>query len=97
LCIAIPKNQTDTIYIEKFNNQNISFIIDVRPDIVIISNALDTHIDEPLSVMKLTDKFYEYVTKYLKSLDVSLLYILEGGYNPNVISVIPEKIIKLLI
>lgn len=96
LNIPLPRNQTDATYIEKFNNEIIPFITDVRPDIVIISNGLDAHIDEPMSVMKLTNIFYEYVTKYLKSLNVPLLYILEGGYNPNVISVISEKIIKLL-
>ena len=50
-----------------------------------------------MSIMKLTDKFYEYVTIYLKSLDIPLLYILEGGYNPSIISMVSEKIINLLI
>jgi len=97
LNIPLPRNQTDEIYIEKFNNEIFPFITASKSNIIIISNGLDAHIHEPMSVMKLTDKFYEYVTVQLKSLNVPLLYILEGGYNPDVISVVSEKIIKLLL
>ena len=96
LNIPLSKNQTDITYIEKFNNEIVSFIDTVKPDIIIISNGLDAHINEPMGIMKLTDKFYEHVTIYLKLLNIPLLYILEGGYNPNVISVVSEKIINLL-
>jgi len=48
-------------------------------------------------VMDLTSKFYIHVTKYLKSLDKSLIYILEGGYNPEVIGNISKDIITTII
>ena len=47
--------------------------------------------------MKLTDKFCEYETLQLNSLNIPLLYILEAGHNPNITLVVPEKIIKLLL
>jgi acetoin utilization deacetylase AcuC-like enzyme len=96
LNIPLKRAQTDDTYIEKFDSLISPFIKSTKPDIIIISNGLDAHHSDPMSIMKLTHKFYEYVTIYLKSLDIPLLYILEGGYNPSVISMVSEKIINLL-
>jgi acetoin utilization deacetylase AcuC-like enzyme len=95
--VPFPRNQSDENYIEKFNNVVVPFLKKTNPDIIIISNGLDAHKDDPMNIMKLTDVFYEYVTKYLKSLNLPLLYILEGGYNPNVIANVSYKIINLLL
>ena len=46
--------------------------------------------------MKVTNDFYKSVTKYLKTLDKQLIYILESGYNPDVISKVSEDIINIL-
>jgi acetoin utilization deacetylase AcuC-like enzyme len=47
--------------------------------------------------MKLTNKFYIYVTNYLKNLDKPLIYILEGGYDPDTIGCISKDIIEELL
>ena len=47
--------------------------------------------------MNVTNEFYIYVSKYLKSLEKPLIYILEGGYSPIVVSNVSEDIINVLI
>lgn len=47
--------------------------------------------------MNVDDSFYINTTIILKNLDIPFLYILEGGYNPEVIKRLSEGIIKELI
>jgi acetoin utilization deacetylase AcuC-like enzyme len=95
LNIPIERESGNDIYIKKFELVQ-QYIQDNNVDIIIISNGLDAHVDDPFQVMELTNKFYVYVTKYLKSLDKPLIYILEGGYNPDIISSVSEDIINEL-
>lgn len=97
LNIPISKHNDDKYYINKFNTNVKPFMEISNPDIIIISNGVDAHKDDPMKIMKLTNEFYKYVTKYLKSLNIPLIYILEGGYNPKVISEVSEDIINILI
>jgi acetoin utilization deacetylase AcuC-like enzyme len=97
LNVPFEKHTKDDEYIKKFDTVVCPFIQKANPDIIIISNGLDAHIDDTFKVMDLTSKFYIHVTKYLKSLDKSLIYILEGGYNPEVIGNISKDIITTII
>jgi len=97
LNIPMKRGMNDDDYIEKFNDKIIPFINEKEIDIIIISNGLDAHKDDPFEVMKLTNRFYIYVTNYLKKLDKPLIYILEGGYNPNAIGYISKDIIEELL
>jgi acetoin utilization deacetylase AcuC-like enzyme len=97
LNIPLNRGSDDETYIEKFNDQIIPYIEKIEPDIIIVSNGLDAHNEDPFQVMDLTNEFYKYVTKYLKGLDKPLIYILEGGYNPETIGTISEDIINTLI
>jgi acetoin utilization deacetylase AcuC-like enzyme len=96
--IQLNKNTTDEIYLNKFENYAIPFIENIinTIDTIIISNGLDAHIDDPLHCMNLTEKSYIDITKYFKSKNVKIIYLLEGGYNPDVITDISDKIIKKL-
>jgi acetoin utilization deacetylase AcuC-like enzyme len=97
LNIPFEKNLKDEDYIKEFNEQVKDFIQKSQPDIIIISNGVDAHEFDPMKKMKLTNYFYVYVTEYLKSLDLPLIYILEGGYSPNIITNVSEEIINVLI
>lgn len=66
------------------------------PSIIIISNGLDAHRDDYLAGMNLTNHFYIEATKILKSYNVPLIFILEGGYNPEVVKNVSFDIIKEL-
>ena len=96
LNVPMEKGNNDNIYITEFYNKIKPFIEKNNPEIIIISNGVDAHQDDPFAVMKVTNEFYKFVTKYLKSLDKQLIYILEGGYNPDVIGKVSEDIINIL-
>lgn len=95
LNIPMKRGTGDELYLERFNEVK-DYINSKEIDIIIISNGLDAHHADPFGVMYLTNKFYVKVTEYLKSLDKPLIYILEGGYNPNTIGKISLDIIKEL-
>jgi len=97
LNVPFNRGEADGEYLEKFNEVVIPYITNINPDILVISNGLDAHKDDSFQVMKLTNEFYKYVSKYLKGLDKPLIYILEGGYNPETIGSISEDIINVLI
>jgi len=95
--VPLSKKTSNEMYIEKFNEIVKPYIERVNADIIIISNGLDAHKNDPMKVMNVTNEFYKYVSKYLKTLNVPLIYILEGGYNPTVIGDVSEDIINILI
>ena len=64
--------------------------------LIIISNGLDAHENDSFSVMNLTTEFYKNVSIKLKEFNIPLLYILEGGYNIEVLKEVSEEIIKVL-
>jgi len=95
LNIPMKRGSNNSRYLEEFEKIK-EYIEKSKVDIIIVSNGLDAHKDDPFSVMKLTNQFYRNVTDYLKSLDKQLIYILEGGYNPKTIGSISVDIIKKL-
>lgn len=90
------KNKTDIDYLDIFNKSVIPFINKANPDIIIVSNGFDAHKNDPMSIMSLTEVFYINVAKFLKSLNIPLIYILEGGYNSDTIAKISSDIIEVL-
>ena len=90
------KNKTDTEYLQIFNSKVIPFITNISPDVIIISNGFDAHKDDPMKIMNITEQFYIKVASFLKSLNLPLIYILEGGYNPKTIGDISKGIINEL-
>lgn len=93
-----PKSYyTDDVCIDVFKRKAIRRIETFNPELIIISNGLDGHKDDPLAGLNLTEKFYLYVTEYLKSLNIPLIYVLEGGYNPRVIRDVSISIIDKLL
>ena len=87
----------DDYCLEKFNSIVLPIIDDIQPDMIIISNGLDAHKDDTLAGLNLTNNFYVEATKLLKERQVPLLYILEGGYNPKVITDVSIDIINELL
>lgn len=87
----------DDFYLDTFQNQVIPFILDHNPDLIIISNGLDAHKDDPVGGMNITNRFFIEATRMLKLIDVPLLYLLEGGYNIKVVKTASLDIIEELI
>ena len=55
-------------------------------DILIISAGYDGHEDDPMELLKFTSETYKTMTEELKALNVPILFLLEGGYNPNALA-----------
>lgn len=68
-----------------------------KPDLILISNGFDLHIEDPVGGLNVTGSFYTDTTKLLKTYDVPLIYVLEGGYVPDVIKDISIEIIDELL
>jgi acetoin utilization deacetylase AcuC-like enzyme len=75
----------DKLCIKLFDERIIPWINEYGPDIILISNGLDAHKDDPVGKLNLTEKFYVHVANSLKKFNVPLIYVLEGGYNPDVV------------
>jgi len=74
---------TDKEYVELFKSEIVERIKEIDPDIVLVSLGYDMHIEDPLSVFRVTEESYKYVFEYLKR--YKTIYFLEGGYNVNII------------
>lgn len=85
----------DILYLELID-MILPKIVNFKTDLVVISNGLDAHIDDTMEGMGLTNMFFVEATKKLKSLNIPLIYLLEGGYNPEVIRDVSSDIIHEL-
>ncbi|MGC9079459.1 MAG: hypothetical protein ACP5G1_01840 [Nanopusillaceae archaeon] len=74
----------DKTYIDIFKSKIIPIIEEINPEIIFVSLGFDMHKDDPLSVFNVTLKSYEYIFNYLKKFN-KVIYVLEGGYNLEVI------------
>lgn len=88
---------TDDYCISLLKDEIITGVNNFHPNLIIISNGLDGHKDDPLAGLNLTNKFFKDICKVLKIFNIPLIYVLEGGYNPNVIRDVSEEIIEELI
>jgi acetoin utilization deacetylase AcuC-like enzyme len=52
-----------------------------NPNIIIVSCGFDGHQDDTLQGFNLTDEAYVRIVRHLKTYNVPVLYVLEGGYN----------------
>ena len=94
--IPMNKYSNDDDYYENLNDVY-KQISDNNYQLIIISNGLDAHEKDFFSAMNLTTEFYKKTTEKLKSFNIPLLFILEGGYNVEVIKEVSEEIISILI
>ena len=91
----MSKYSNDEDYFEIFENIY-KQIEEENYKLIIISNGLDAHKDDTFTMMSLSTDFYRKVTKKLKEYKIPLLYILEGGYNIDVIKDVSENLINTL-
>jgi acetoin utilization deacetylase AcuC-like enzyme len=87
----------DSYYLNIFSSQVIPFINNSNVDIIIVSNGLDGHKDDPLEGFNLTDNLYVEIAAMLKHIGKPIVYVTEGGYSPTVVENVTEKVIDALI
>ncbi len=93
-----PLAKSDTKNFSDYFDQKIVPLLDVicsKVDTIIISNGLDAHIKDPFAKLCFTDQDYVHMTKYFKSKNKKIIFLLEGGYSPEIIAKVSLKMINL--
>jgi acetoin utilization deacetylase AcuC-like enzyme len=98
LNVPINKGTEDNVYIDKFDKKVIPYIEINKNnfEVIIVSNGLDAHKDDPMQYLKLTSNSYLHMTKYILSIGKKIIFVLEGGYSPEVIGNVSIDLINLL-
>jgi acetoin utilization deacetylase AcuC-like enzyme len=76
----------DDYYINLLETKIKKFLLDINPDILLISAGFDAHKDDTLKLMNITEISYKYIGNMLRSINKPIIYILEGGYNPDILA-----------
>lgn len=67
-----------------------------NPDFYFVEAGFDGHQNDPLSSLNLSDGFYEWITSKMMEISLSMVLILEGGYNLDVLSRCNLKMMNIL-
>jgi acetoin utilization deacetylase AcuC-like enzyme len=73
-------------YLEAFYERALPFLCeDGNPDLILVSAGYDAHKDDPMQLLSLTENTYKEMSGALKSIGCRVLFVLEGGYNPEIL------------
>jgi acetoin utilization deacetylase AcuC-like enzyme len=97
LNIIVPKGINDQNYLKIFRSKVLPTVMEYKPDIILVSAGFDGLHSDPMAIMNLTPECYGQITKDLVSCGVSVLMILEGGYNIPELQKCYEKCIDELV
>lgn len=84
LNIPLKRGTGVTPYMKCFREEVLPFI--AKPEVLIVSAGYDAHQDDPMKLMNLTTDTYRYISEELKNIGSPILFLLEGGYNPDVLA-----------
>lgn len=93
-----PLNKSMYNVFSEYFEENIVPLLDkicAQTDLIIISNGLDAHKNDPFDKLNFTDEDYIYMTTYFKSKNQKIIFLLEGGYNAEIIARLSLGIINL--
>lgn len=80
--VPVPPDTGHATYIKIFKDIIVPIGNDFKPDVVLISSGLDSHNNDPLSSLTLSDRSYYDMTRCVKKLICDkIVTVLEGGYN----------------
>jgi acetoin utilization deacetylase AcuC-like enzyme len=82
--IALPRNTRADAYIHMFKSKVLPYI--GKPDVIIISAGYDAHYRDPMMLMKLRSSTYRQMSEAIHAIGCPVLFILEGGYAPDVLA-----------
>jgi acetoin utilization deacetylase AcuC-like enzyme len=84
--IPLPRGTEPKEYLEAFHERALPFLCeDGNPDLILVSAGYDAHKDDPMCLLSLTENTYKEMSNTLKLIGCRVLFILEGGYNPEVL------------
>lgn len=64
-----------------------------RPDFLVVSAGFDTHKDDPFSSFRLSTGYYQIIGKTIANLNLPVLMVQEGGYEPKILG---ESVVSYL-
>ncbi|MCK4341354.1 MAG: histone deacetylase [Phycisphaerae bacterium] len=88
----------DDDYREAFTGRIIPAVARYAPQMILVSAGFDAHADDPLGNLALSDEMYGWMTRMAVEMaerhaQGRLVSVLEGGYNPDVLSrCVPEHV-----
>jgi Deacetylases, including yeast histone deacetylase and acetoin utilization protein len=94
--IPLPPQTGDDLYIQAVEDVVLPVLRQYDPNVVIISLGWDAHKDDPLADMRLTLKSYLYIVDAVLKLQKPTIFLLEGGYNRDVIKRGTKALIRLV-
>ncbi|MFH1788045.1 MAG: histone deacetylase [Candidatus Altiarchaeota archaeon] len=99
--IPMPPGSGDAEYALVFDELVVERVDDFKPDFIIASAGFDSHRDDPLSSLNVTEEGYDYMTGRLmefaeRHCKGRLLIELEGGYNLDSLSSSVNSVIETL-
>lgn len=89
--IPLPAGASSDAFLEAFH-RNITGSVDrFQPNLILVSAGYDAHADDPLGDIRLNDNTYNEMTEELLALanrwcNGALVFVLEGGYNVDVLA-----------
>jgi acetoin utilization deacetylase AcuC-like enzyme len=96
--IPVPPGTGDADYAYIFGEFIEDKVDGFRPDFVIASTGFDSHRDDPLAELNLTEDCYAHMTgKLMEHAKRRLLVELEGGYNLKALACSAQKVVEALL
>ena len=97
----LPAGSTDSDYLEVFENKLMPAALSFVPDFVLISAGFDSHKDDLLGSMRVTEQGYSQMTRIVKEIAQKccrsrLVSVLEGGYHLQALASSVEAHIRVL-
>ena len=77
-----------------FQERVVPFLKAGDPQAIIVSAGYDAHEEDPMGLLKLQDSTYRYMSVVLKTIGVPVLFLLEGGYQPDVLARCVKETLK---
>lgn len=75
------KKIDDNYYLQIVETEVNNFILKSNPSIIILSCGFDGHQNDTLQGLNLSDNAYRRIVRHLKTFNIPILIVLEGGYN----------------
>ncbi|MCX7737935.1 MAG: histone deacetylase [Hydrogenothermaceae bacterium] len=96
--VTIPAGTGDDIFVEIYSNILPKLVESFNPDIILVSAGYDLHKDDPLTYLEVsTEGIGEIVENILRSKNVPFIFMLEGGYNLEVLGESVELTIRKML
>jgi len=83
LNVPLPVGTRTRTYMKYFHTTVMPWI--KKPDVIIVSAGYDGHRDDPMELLGLDEFAYKEMSAELKKFGCPVLFLLEGGYNPEVL------------